>query len=177
MNRLKYTLDTAIEAVYLNYTEILKKKHIENKEQLRQKLLLYAASIGIEDLESYVKKLSLDKFITLMLKMVIDPQFLAAQFQLQTPVVDSEEKVQEKKRLRIEITKFIRKYLGEILPKEKKHGQMELETWESDNSEDIREMLDNIIENFGGKSIALGLDIDHLSIQAYHDVLEDEWKI
>lgn len=169
MKRSGITLDQAINSIFVSYSSVLKKKGIYSKQELKKKMLAYYSS---GDLETHVKKISLDKFKTLLMRMVIStPNF----DDIKPPEVATET---EKNSLRNEVTKYVRKYLKELqpLPNEMSaQPQKELEKWEEDNQEDIREMFDNIIENFGVKAVNLGLDIDHIAIQSYHTVIEDEF--
>lgn len=169
MKRSGITLDEAVEQVFIGYGPMLTKKGIPSKSALKKKMLEYYSPYG--DLESYVFKISLDKFITLMMRMAIDTPTPGTEVK-ETPASDN-----EKSLLRTEVIKYVRKYIRELapLPGVGPQIQQDLEVWEEENSEDIKEMFDNVVDNFGERAVQLGLDVDHVAIQAYHAVIEDEF--
>lgn len=168
MKRTGITLDQAIDKVYLGYEPALVKRGITSKKELKKRLLEYYSP---QDLEKHVLRIPIDKFITLLLRMIIDTQ-----------VPDKDADVAstsnaKKNALRIDVIKYVRKYLEQLQPLPEGSAQLEkeLKVWEEENSEDIRLMFESIVDNFSEESTILGLDIDHVAIQAYHTVIEDEF--
>lgn len=167
MKRSCGSLDRAVDSVYVAYESVLKKRGIDSKEILKLRLLKHYSS---GDLESHVKKISLDKFKTLVLRMIIDAPSPGKETSTAT---DS-----QKNSFRVEVIKYVRRYLEELQPLPNQYTaqpQKELERWESENSDNIREMFDNVVDNFGELAVTLGLDIDQVTIQAYHTIIEDEF--
>lgn len=168
MKRTGITLDHAIDKAYLAYETTLVKRGINSKKELKRRLLDYYAP---QDLEKHVLRISLDKFITLFLRIIID-----------THVHDQDTEATsassaKKNGLRVDVINYVRKYLEQLEPLPAGSAQLEkeLKVWEEENSEDIRLMFESIVDNFGEESTVLGLDIDHVAIQAYHTVIEDEF--
>lgn len=147
MIRSGVNLEDAINTVYINYEGILKKRGIESKEQLKQKLIEYYSAQGV-NLDEYVKSISVDKFITLMMRMVIDTPKAETVKDIQEPKEELIAPInyEEESKFGLPVTQyedlydFLNKNLKPLLPAER----VGYDSWKEQNKDKIRSVLDAV---------------------------------